>query len=343
MTNPYRSQPERAFWKHAVSPRSASALEGLATLPDDLATARIATAGSCFAQHIGRALRARGLNFLDMEPAPGFLTPEQADRYGYNVFSCRTGNVYTTRQLFQLFQEAYGQRAPKDWLWRRDDRVIDALRPGVFADGFADETTARQMREAHLARLRAMFESLDIMVFTLGLTEVWTSRKDGTAYPMAPGVLGGEWDPDRYVFHNLTTAEVRADLEAFRTALHGVNPGARILLTVSPVPLAATATDEHVLTATTFSKAILRAVAGEMANAYDDVFYFPSYELITGQPARHFYYAPDLREVTPEGVAMVMQHFFAGLPEQVAETAAPDDLGYEHCEEGALSEEYDGD
>ena len=345
MSNPYRSQPSRAFWKQAVTGHSSADLSDIAALPEDLADAQIATAGSCFAQHIGRNLRARGLGFMDMEPAPAFLTPDQADRFGYNVFSCRTGNVYTTRQLIQLFDEAYGDHEPQDWLWHREDRVIDAIRPGVFANGLADETTARALREAHLARVRAMFESLDIFVFTLGLTEVWLSRDDGTAYPSAPGVLGGTWDADRYVFHNMTSSEVRADLEAFRDKLQAVNSGARLLLTVSPVPLAATATQDHVLKATTYSKSVLRAVAGEMCDAHDDVFYFPSYELITGQPSRHFYYHADMREVTPEGVAMVMRHFFAGLPEpeSAVPLASDDDLGFEHCEEGALAREYDGD
>ena len=39
-------------------------------------------------------------------------------------------------------------------------------------------------------------------------------------------------------------------------------PKLRILLTVSPVPLTATAGDDHVLLATTYSKSVLRAGRG---------------------------------------------------------------------------------
>ncbi|WP_428660504.1 GSCFA domain-containing protein [Reyranella sp.] len=48
-------------------------------------------------------------------------------------------------------------------------------------------------------------------------------------------------------------------------------PGVRFLLTVSPVPLKASASQNHVLAATTYSKSVLRAVAGQLADTYDDV------------------------------------------------------------------------
>jgi hypothetical protein len=88
-----------------------------------------------------------------------------------------------------------------------------------------------------------------------------------------------------------------------------VNPTARILLTVSPVPLIATYTDEHVLVATTHSKAILRAVASAAAAEHENVYYFPAYEIITGNFSRGRYFEGNLRTIAPEGVAHVMRVF----------------------------------
>src|SRR5690606_33133300 len=112
-SNPYKSQPERAFWKAAVGTRHFADLSdiwsGIPLSRED----RVATAGSCFAQHIGHHLARRGAAFMDMEPAPPlFGTDAEARRWGFGVFSCRYGNIYTTRQLIQLFDEAHENRTP---------------------------------------------------------------------------------------------------------------------------------------------------------------------------------------------------------------------------------------
>ena len=293
--HPYANLPARAFWRRAVAAEHPSRLSGLADGLPSLAGARIATAGSCFAQHIGRALRAQGLAWMDHEPAPGFLGAEAAARLGYGVYSCRYGNIYSARQLLQLFLQAFGQFQPAEAVWTRDGRHYDALRPTLEPGGFGSAEEVRALRVAHLARVKDKFLRLDVLVFTLGLTEAWLAA-DGTVLPVAPGVVAGDYDPARHRFHNFRHAEVLADLTAFMAALRQVNPRARLLLTVSPVPLVATASGQHVLVATTYAKSVLRAVAGEMAMHEPGVSYFPAYEIITGQPSRHMHYNPDLRK-----------------------------------------------
>lgn len=48
----------------------------------------------------------------------------------------------------------------------------------------------------------------------------------------------------------------------------------------------------------------------------EDVFYFPSYEIITGNHSRGSYFAEDLRSVTEQGVSHVMRVFFRHLAGQ---------------------------
>lgn len=317
-SHPYKTQPPRAFWSGAVGSRHYADLADL-WQPMPIAKAdRIATAGSCFAQHIGNNLARRGAAFMDMEPAPPvFDTENEARRWGYGVFSCRYGNVYTSRQLLQLFDEAFGQRLPEERVWEKAGRFFDALRPGIDPVGQDSADAVLALRARHLEAVRQMFLGLDVFVFTMGLTEGWEARSDGTMYPVAPGTAAGNYDSDRYVFHNLRHAEILADMLAFRERLRAVNPGARILLTVSPVPLAATATTEHVLVATTFSKSVLRSVAQELSEDFEDVFYFPSYEIISSHPARGMFFNPDLRNVNPFGVNLVIDHFFSGVLAEV--------------------------
>jgi hypothetical protein len=345
----YDSQPDKAFWRRAVGNRHCSRLEHLASEPVDLSSAKIATAGSCFAQHIGRALRARGLQYLDYEPAPAFLSAQEADACGYGIYSCRYGNIYTVRQLWQLFQESFGIRKPKEIVWESDGRYFDALRPGIEPNGFGSIDEALSLRKPHLASVRRMFEDLDVFVFTMGLTEAWSHVEDGTTYPLSPGIIAGRYDPQKYRLDNFRYQSIRDDFVAFTDGLKSINPNASILLTISPVPLAATATKEHVLVATMYSKSVLRAVAGDLASDIEAITYFPSYEIIAGHPSRGMYYEPDLRSVCPSGVEQVMLQFFGGKSRsgntnpRIAEGAGARDPsgsagseGYEQCEESLL-------
>lgn len=309
-THPYRTQPDRAFWNRSLGGVAPSEVDPVADIDFRLTGAdKVATAGSCFAQHIARHLQRAGLGYLVTERGDdlGVLT---APDFNYGTFTARYGNLYTSRQLLQLFQRAYGTFAPEDDLWAEGpNHFIDPFRPQIQPGGFLSERELRLDREIHLKAVRTAFETLDVLVFTLGLTELWASVGDGAAYPVCPGVSGGTFDPDRYSFVNLDVLDVVKDMLEFFQLLRSVNQRARMILTVSPVPLAATATQEHVLSATTYSKAVLRAAAEMIVRRQDGICYFPSYEIITGSFNRGRYYADDLRSVTEEGVAHVMRLF----------------------------------
>lgn len=315
--HPYRGLPDHAFWRRAVADIAPSEVDPIIDAPFVLTTdMRIATAGSCFAQHIARHLRQSGFNFLVTETAHPIAPAALADAYGYGLYTARYGNLYTSRQLVQLFQRAYGTFVPECEYWLdQNDRVIDPFRPQVQPGGFCTAEELRADRAHHFACVREAFETLDVFVYTLGLTECWTQRDDGAAYPLCPGVAGGHFDADTHAFINLTSADVTADLLAFAELLRAVNPGARILLTVSPVPLIATVTGKHVLVATTYSKSVLRVAAAEAERAVSNLTYFPSYEIITGNFNQGAYFAPDRRSVTDEGVSHVMRVFMRHFTE----------------------------
>lgn len=311
---PYASLPDRNFWRKAASKPDFGAQELYSKAFEIGTTTRIATAGSCFAQHIGRYLRASRATLLDKEPAPKGLGPDQAKRFGYGLYSARYGNIYSATQLRQLLADARSGRVHKDAIWQRDGRYYDALRPGLEPDGLATEQEVVVHRKAHLAAVKDLIKQTDLFIFTLGLTETWTHRRSGRAYPTCPGVIAGTFDKTLHELQVHTYPVVWRDLTEARRLMRRLNPEIKILLTVSPVPLAATARDAHVLTATTHSKSTLRAVAGDMAAAFEDVAYFPSYEMITGTPFRSQWLAADLRQVLPDGVDHVMTQFFASHP-----------------------------
>lgn len=311
-SSPYEGLPASAFWRSGVVGQDPAAIAGLYRKKFEIArTTQVATAGSCFAQHIARNLTARGFCVLDMEPAPPGLSEESAARFGFGLFSARYANIYTARQLRQVVEEARGRFAVAEPIWERDGRYFDAMRPSVEPGGLPTPDLVRDHRDYHLKRVQLLLQKAELFVFTLGLTETWMHTETGTVYPTAPGTIAGRHDPGVYSFKNFTAQDVYDDLRAFFALAREFNPKMRFLLTVSPVPLTATASGEHVLSATVYSKSVLRAVAGQLYHEDPDVDYFPSYEIITGALARGAYFEDNLRSVSADGVAAAMSNFFA--------------------------------
>jgi hypothetical protein len=311
MTHPYESLTEESFWRTAVAERDALEITGLWKPKIRVKRrTRIVTAGSCFAQHFSKALVARGYRWLDFELGPVGLTAEQRKDYHYGTFSFRTGNIYTPRMLLQWLSWALTGAAPPDLVWEKDGRFYDPFRPGVEPGGFVSVEELQLSRAETLAAVAAAVRGAQVFVFTLGLTEAWQDRETGVEFAVCPGTVAGRFDAERHVFVNHGFGALLADMVAALRLMFRANRGLRLLLTVSPVPLTATASGQHVLTATSHSKSLLRALASELAAEQARVDYFPSYEIITHPAYRGRFFAPNLRSVLPEGVEHVMAQFF---------------------------------
>lgn len=310
--HPYKNLPDKAFWRRTVAEPAAGDVDPVGEFNLSITPQmKVATAGSCFAQHISRYLKNSGYNYYIAEPGHPQIGEAQRAAHNYGLFSARYGNIYTTRQLWQLFQRAYGNFKPSEGVWHESDGVfLDPFRPTTQPGGYVSRLELEVDREQHLRAVRTMFETLDVFVFTLGLTECWQSTDDGAVFPLCPGVDGGVFDRRRHEFYNQDADDVIEDMTQFREALLKVNPAAQIILTVSPVPLMATAEPGgNVLSATTYSKSVLRVAAETMRRRHSDIHYFPSYEIITGAFNKGAYYANDLRNVLETGVGHVMGLF----------------------------------
>lgn len=348
--HPYQTLPDRCFWRRAVADtpwRDLQLTEAprFTLQPQD----RVATAGSCFAQHITRHMRRNGLQPFVAEPAHPFVQatdPALAESHG--LYAARYGNVYTARQMLELLRQARGTMPMVEDFAEHEGRWFDLLRPGVPAEGFDTLAEAVADRRHHLHCVRRMFETVEVFVFTLGLTECWQHATAGHTYPMCPGTLRGRFEPALHRFHNFTVAEVAADLQALIDEAHELNPALRFIFTVSPVPLVATQGPDHVLVASAYSKAVLRAAVGQVVAQREDAAYFPSFEIVSHPASFGQYLASDLREVTERGVAHVMACFLQtfypqrlpsapAVPAQALATsmaaALPGDAPVTECEE----------
>jgi len=267
---------------------------------------RIVSAGSCFAANIVPSLERAGFTYLRTETTHPAFSELPEERFGYSRYSAAYGNVYTTRQLLQLLKRAMGTFSPAEDRWLTPSAIVDPFRPGLRYPAHSqrefDLLTAQ-----HLSKTRQAFEQASVFIFTLGLTEAWISRLDGAVFPACPGTVAGSFDPERHEFRNFDAAEIAADLRNFVGLLRSINAGARIILTVSPVPLVATATSDHVVTANAYSKSALRVAAAELASHEPDVVYFPAYEIVTGPQAPNGFFDADRRSVSAAGIKSVVR------------------------------------
>ena len=279
--------------------------DGVLIRADDV----VVSAGSCFAANLIPYVEAAGFTYLRTEE-PVFDFAYLPENLGYRDFSAAYGNIYSARQLVQLIERSQGLFKPIEDRWYADGMVVDPYRPGLRYPASSD-VEFDLLTAQHLLAVRRAFERATVVVFTLGLTEAWESTLDEAVFPACPGTIAGAFDAERHRFRNFTAMEVREDLRCFIHRLRAVNPEVRLILTVSPVPLVATATDQHVLVATTYSKAALRVAAGDIAATETGVTYFPAFEIVAGPQADPDYYAADRRNVTKRGVDAVMRVFLA--------------------------------
>lgn len=323
--HPYSDLPDRNFWKRFVpnSPWRDLPLGDQAKFQLH-ASSKIATAGSCFAQHIARYLNQAGKSTYIVESPHPLVVKFGGEVSSYQLFSARYGNIYTARQCLELFNQAFGITPMIVDFIEQDGRIYDLLRPNAVPNGFPGLREAKADRAFHLACVKKLFETTDVFVFTLGLTECWYNAESGHTYPVCPGTARGAYNPSLHQFRNLTYPEVMADLDTLMQGLLAVNSAIKVILTVSPVPLVATNTGKNVLVASSYSKSVLRAVCGEIESRYDHVQYFPSFEIVGHVASFGQYLASDLREISERGVSHVMSCFFSTFFGEERANPSPD-------------------
>ncbi len=245
---------------------------------------KIAAIGSCFAERITEYLSARG---LDTTFHPAGLQ--------YNTFAIR-----------QEFEHLFGTSGYSD-----DDVVLGD--DGVWEHLFRKEYRSKDSKEAVLAMAaegdavaRKAYSEADVVVITLGLTEIWQRDSDGLVaveLPPAPAHRAGGW-----TFRSARVSENIDNLERTLELLRA-HTKAEVLITVSPVPLGATFRPEDIIVANCESKSRLRAALADFLLDHPDVHTFHSYELVAQWQGQGTFFEDDGRHVNPQGVAFIMNEF----------------------------------
>jgi hypothetical protein len=241
-------------------------------------TSRITSFGSCFAQYLTDYLHAAGYNVLG----------KHLDLHAHIIrFGEGMVNTFSIRQQLEW---ALGRTEIQENLWFGPDKEIAAVNPDIRAE------------------TKQIIETTDVFIFTLGLAEIWYDKISGEAFWRAiPKHL---FDETRHGFRVSSCSENYDNLVQIRNLIRTNRPGAKIIVTLSPLPLMATFRPVSCLTASSVSKATLRVAIDQLMRDFPDdpdLFYFPSYEIV-----RDFFsdpFEPDNRHPKPEIIRFVMETF----------------------------------
>ena len=257
--NPYEHLPDKAFWRPAVAQKSMFEINDIWEPKFDISLEdKVVTFGSCFSQHLGRAIINRGFTWISTEPPPRGLSEAHAHEFNYNIFSCRTGNIYTTSLLKQWVDWALGTVKCPNEVWQEGGRFYDPFRPIIEPNGFMSEDEIIRSRNQTINSFKAAIIKADYFIFTMGLTETWSNKEFGYEYPMCPGIVAGKFNEDEHLFSNQRTGPIIQALSSAIDSMRQVNKKLSFVLTVSPVPITATNSGNHVLVANMDPKSTLR-------------------------------------------------------------------------------------
>lgn len=262
--------------------------------------------GSCFAREIERSLRSRGANVLSVGEelhAPAFQNAEGKYRDGFF-------NRFNPASLWQEFAWCFDALDG----WDAETLILPDGKTAFSDLNYWTFDGAERSREATLERRRIARENVrrvaeaKVVVVTLGMTEAWVHKPTGFYVNRLISKLMAR-QPDDFELRLIGHDETVRALEDIWALLKRVcTSGVQLVVTVSPVPLDTTFTDQDIVVANAASKATLRAAAGAFCDGRDGVSYFPSYELVTlSKPKRTW--REDRIHVHPALVAHIVERF----------------------------------
>jgi hypothetical protein len=242
---------------------------------------KVTTFGSCFAVSIAKHL----------------------SKVGYSISKDRDPEIYISRMseglvnihaITQQFEWALEGKTPPKNLWY-----------GYKAEEYGYRPEIRE-------RTRTVMLDTDFFIITLGLSEVWYDEPTGGV--LWRGVPLEVYDPARHKFRMCSVEETKRKISAIYDMIGTHVPRAKVLFTLSPIPLMATFRPVGCVTANAASKAILRSALDEFYrdNSSDlnrKLFYFPSYEIACELFPNRFEH--DFRHPRSAIVEFIMQTFEA--------------------------------
>lgn len=233
--------------------------------------------GSCFAGNVSRHLRAQGYN-----------VNAHNWKHAKSDFIRIDEIMVHTPALLAQFEWAFSEKPL----------------PNIVIDNRKQDVRTYHENET----VRDIITSSDVFIVTFGLTEAWYDKHENIY--LWHFVPHKNLDSERFVNKKVPFKENYENIESIYTLIRSKKPDAKIIFTLSPIPLLGTYSGRAIYPANEISKSCLRVAIDEVLTKYETdncLFYFPSYELVK-------YYAKhpwkdDNRHITDETVSAMMELF----------------------------------
>ncbi|MEL6792937.1 MAG: GSCFA domain-containing protein [Pseudomonadota bacterium] len=243
------------------------------------ARTQVTAFGSCFAANISNWLSKRSYNVLN----------KSEDAGNSYVVECGEGMV-NSFVILQQFEWAWENKVFDQDLWHGYDTTAYGYDPEVQA------------------QTKKMFDETDVFILTFGLSEIWYDEPTGNVFWRT--IPKDAYDPERHKFRVSSVEENKANMAKIYDLIRKHRPDAKIIFTLSPIPLQATFRPNSCMTSSSVSKSVLRVAIDEIVREKKDegvLHYWPSYELVTD--AFQMPFKQDRRHVKEDVLDYIMMLF----------------------------------
>lgn len=265
---------------------------------------KIFAIGSCFARNIEAFLTPyfQVLSRVPIEAVPSDIRAMDPELTANRV-------IWHRYNAFSIYNSLRWAVAP-DFERHRLMKVAG----DCYVDAYAGSRTILKRHDAErvqswIDETIANVRDCRVIIITLGLSEIWKDHETGLVMNCSPLIEMWQSYPDRFspaVASHAGTLEQLSKIHALLS--EHCCEDFQIVVTVSPIPLAATFREMDIAVANAASKSILRAAVDEWAGRHDNVHYFPSYEMmLNSNPAN--VWCDDFRHCSVESIKQVMDFF----------------------------------
>ena len=234
--------------------------------------------GSCFTENIGQKLL--DLKFkVNMNPFGILYNPESIANSLKILLEKR---IFTEKDLFK-----------DHGLWN------SFYHHSRFSD--IDLDTALQKINERIAGSNEFLKTADFLIITFGTAWVYELKETGTIVSNCHKVPASEFERFRLGIYEIT--------ETYRELLEQIwkiNPGLKVIFTVSPIRHWKDGAVENQL-----SKATLLLVIDQLIRGFGDqgCAYFPSYEIVMDELRDYRFYAEDMLHLSPVATDYIFDRF----------------------------------
>lgn len=233
-------------------------------------------AGSCFTTNIGNIMRNLKFN-VKINPFGILYNPASLNRSFERI--CK--KIYFTEdELVNVKDRSYS------FDFHGDFSAIDPNELAALINKTIDES-------------HKFIATTDVLIITIGTAWVFRYLKT-LGYVANCHKVPGKYFERTLLNYN----EVITNLESLVEVCRTVRPDLKIIFTVSPVKHLRDGIVEN-----SRSKALLNAAVHQVCDSYDDIYYFPSYEIVNDELRDYRFYSSDMAHPSETAVEFIWERF----------------------------------